>query len=446
MGQILHAPVPPASEFRPGVDPRLTDVCRRAMAKDPADRFPDMAAFADALQEYIDPEVSVVVEPVPAPAASEFASLGDVRPAPVRRPRDRAGEKPSRPNRWVWVGAGVAGLLVLLAGLWLTVRTKHGDVVIELSDPKAKVEVAVDGDRIDLSGLDRPLSLRAGEHGLTVTGADFETVTQSFTVKRAEKQVVRITLKSKPTVAKAPPRKELAPGPGDVATPPAEVPPRPEPAPPAEPVAPAPVAAGPVVPPVPERPPQPLPGRWIPLITSPDDVLPAARRVGRWASDSSATFANGVLTLRGCTNYAGPHQATDYLVRAHVEQLPDRSGPGRNVSLIIHGGIQFQCSSTDKPRLAIFRIVRVQGSTVTALTSDREVRLDDDNRCKMALAIHNNVVTAYVNDRRVASCAANLGPRGRGGAHVWNSHGVFRNLEMFVLDATGLTPADALSR
>jgi serine/threonine-protein kinase len=49
MGQILTAPVPPVSEFRPDVDPRLDAVCRRAMAKDAGERFPTMAAFAEAL-------------------------------------------------------------------------------------------------------------------------------------------------------------------------------------------------------------------------------------------------------------------------------------------------------------------------------------------------------------------------------------------------------------
>jgi hypothetical protein len=38
------------SDHRPGLDPRLEAVCLRALAKDPKDRFPDMAAFAAALE------------------------------------------------------------------------------------------------------------------------------------------------------------------------------------------------------------------------------------------------------------------------------------------------------------------------------------------------------------------------------------------------------------
>ena len=49
IGRILTAPVPPVQEFRPDVDVRLDAICRKAMAKKPADRFPSMAEFADAL-------------------------------------------------------------------------------------------------------------------------------------------------------------------------------------------------------------------------------------------------------------------------------------------------------------------------------------------------------------------------------------------------------------
>src|SRR5206468_2268141 len=54
MGQILAAPVPSAREFRPDVDGRLDAACRRAMAKDPGERFASMAAFAKALDDYLD--------------------------------------------------------------------------------------------------------------------------------------------------------------------------------------------------------------------------------------------------------------------------------------------------------------------------------------------------------------------------------------------------------
>jgi predicted Ser/Thr protein kinase len=50
---IVHQePVPPSSH-RPGIDPRLEEICRRAMAKDPAARYPSMAELAEALEAYL---------------------------------------------------------------------------------------------------------------------------------------------------------------------------------------------------------------------------------------------------------------------------------------------------------------------------------------------------------------------------------------------------------
>jgi serine/threonine protein kinase len=49
IGQITSDDPPPPSRFRPGLDPRLDALCARALAKQPAERFPSMRAFADAL-------------------------------------------------------------------------------------------------------------------------------------------------------------------------------------------------------------------------------------------------------------------------------------------------------------------------------------------------------------------------------------------------------------
>jgi serine/threonine protein kinase len=50
MRVVADAPTPP-SRHRPGLDPRLDSICLKALAKQPAHRWPSMAAFADALDE-----------------------------------------------------------------------------------------------------------------------------------------------------------------------------------------------------------------------------------------------------------------------------------------------------------------------------------------------------------------------------------------------------------
>ncbi len=262
MAQILTVPAPAVRAFRPDADPRLEDLCRQAMAKDPADRPASMAAFAARLDERLPSQDTgpAAAAPTqlamiaPPPAASLFdhlhedagAAAGGGHPEPpTRGRRSRAGKS------WgpLAAGAAVLGALVIGAVVVLTVRGKHGEVVIELSDPTAKADVKVDGDRIELTGLDKPLTLTVGEHGLTVTGGDFEAVTQQFTVKKGDRQVVKVTLKPKAAVAQGPKPKETIPPPKSPPTPAAETPKSPpapepetpkEPAPSAEPAAPVP--------------------------------------------------------------------------------------------------------------------------------------------------------------------------------------------------------------
>src|SRR5262249_51515679 len=50
VAQILYGPCPSPLAVRPNLDLRLVDVCARAMARQPADRYPTMEAFAVALE------------------------------------------------------------------------------------------------------------------------------------------------------------------------------------------------------------------------------------------------------------------------------------------------------------------------------------------------------------------------------------------------------------
>jgi hypothetical protein len=182
--QILTEEPPRPSVHRPGLDPRLEAVCRKAMARAAADRYESMGAMAEALAGYLEG----------APHSA---------PAPPRHPR------------WV-VRAGAAGAAALLAlGVVLAVVTDHGTIRIDLSDPKADVTVAVDGQSVTVGGLGRPLRLWSGEHGLVVSGDGFETVSQSFTVRRGDNPVLRVELQ---------PRVPARPG-GAAAARPPEVPP-----------------------------------------------------------------------------------------------------------------------------------------------------------------------------------------------------------------------------
>ena len=50
IAKVVAGDPPPPSGRRPGLDPRIDRICLRALARKPADRFPSMAAFADAIE------------------------------------------------------------------------------------------------------------------------------------------------------------------------------------------------------------------------------------------------------------------------------------------------------------------------------------------------------------------------------------------------------------
>ncbi|MEI8376370.1 MAG: formylglycine-generating enzyme family protein, partial [Planctomycetota bacterium] len=75
--------------------------------------------------------------------------------------------------------------------------TNNGMVKIEFSNSKAQVEVKVDGEVIDIGGMKEPLRLKVGEHDLLVTSGDYQSVSKSFTVRRGQEEILRVTLEPK---------------------------------------------------------------------------------------------------------------------------------------------------------------------------------------------------------------------------------------------------------
>src|SRR5690606_14535621 len=115
-------PVPPLAERRPDLDPDLIAVVERALAKDPAERFPDAAAMRSALLDLpgaVRPLGPAAATTVALPRPEDPAVLLDepqeapAPPAPARR----------RGGRVALIGLGVLALLALA----LFAATRGGD-------------------------------------------------------------------------------------------------------------------------------------------------------------------------------------------------------------------------------------------------------------------------------------------------------------------------------
>jgi serine/threonine protein kinase len=110
--------VPPLPDHVP---PALAGVVRRALAKDPAERYADGAAFAAALREagdhpeaVVPPPLTTQVLPVAVPATA-VASPDTRETAQATEPPPPVTTTTKESNRWPLYAAGVIALVVLVA-------------------------------------------------------------------------------------------------------------------------------------------------------------------------------------------------------------------------------------------------------------------------------------------------------------------------------------------
>jgi eukaryotic-like serine/threonine-protein kinase len=115
----VNEPPPHLRDRRPDVSPRLDAAVQRALAKDPARRFPSMAAFAEELRACLAEAAGDV--PPPPPAEDDIARTIVTKPvsAPARRP-PRSRRRRRSPLVYVLlallVGGAAFAAVVLLGG------------------------------------------------------------------------------------------------------------------------------------------------------------------------------------------------------------------------------------------------------------------------------------------------------------------------------------------
>jgi eukaryotic-like serine/threonine-protein kinase len=109
---VLQAPIPVVGELLPGMPPELDSVVRRALSRDPSQRFSNAAAFASALKSAASP-----LGPVPsrADAASYLKELFGSELAAAREAALQSGAEAHRPRTAVLPSeAGQTGTIIQL--------------------------------------------------------------------------------------------------------------------------------------------------------------------------------------------------------------------------------------------------------------------------------------------------------------------------------------------
>jgi formylglycine-generating enzyme required for sulfatase activity/serine/threonine protein kinase len=104
-GRILHATPQPLTERQPGLDREVDALCLKALKKPIEDRYPSMAAFAQALEDYLhrdDPAPTPAIpRPAPAPPPVESDATRLVCPTcgkRLKRPAKASGKKMKCPG------------------------------------------------------------------------------------------------------------------------------------------------------------------------------------------------------------------------------------------------------------------------------------------------------------------------------------------------------------
>jgi predicted Ser/Thr protein kinase len=216
LSQILTAHPEPPERHNPEVEPALSAICLKAMAKSAGDRFGSMKELADALGAYL----KGTSRPVPAPAAHVASTAVAEPPKSAAALSSAAGGEglatqllarladrlenpppappPEKPRRLQWIlavaGAGVLIAAILGGAAILSSRSQPIDVhtavavnvttvLPDVLDPTV-VMLVLDGRNVSREELAGPVSLEPGPHELEIVRRNGTRTSRSFVVSQ----------------------------------------------------------------------------------------------------------------------------------------------------------------------------------------------------------------------------------------------------------------------
>jgi formylglycine-generating enzyme required for sulfatase activity/serine/threonine protein kinase len=205
MGQksILEPPSP--LTIKPELHPQLAAVCHKLIAKKREDRYQNAKEVIAALKA-----IGLTGASPPDGTQQPFGSSSDARitdflkeisvgapkPAPTKRSPKPLFDKNKK--QLLLIGGGILGVLVLLAGVIISLRTKDGTLVVTVNEPDAEVQVVSETGKIEITreGDKGPITISVvpGKHQLRVQKNGFVLVTKDFEIESGGRQSITAKL------------------------------------------------------------------------------------------------------------------------------------------------------------------------------------------------------------------------------------------------------------
>ena len=207
-------PIPALRANCPDVPEKVETVFRKMVAKKVQDRYPTMAeVIADLERCNTRQDPTIRSQPILHSSSADnglticptLISGSPTKPIGTKKLPISAIGKDQR--RWLLIGGGLLGVLILLAALVVKVRTKDGTLIVTVNEPDADVQVLNEEGKVEITrrGQKEPITISVdpGKHRLKVSKDGFTVFGQDFEIEAGAKQPITaklMPLEEKPAV------------------------------------------------------------------------------------------------------------------------------------------------------------------------------------------------------------------------------------------------------